>query len=85
MPLYCYECVECGHLFELFQHNSDKIQVECTECEHSECKRLLGHVHNRVKFNAMDNLHKRILPDADRIMNDMGKGSDKDFLDIAGE
>ena len=85
MPLYYYECSECEHVFELFQHNSEKIQVNCTECEHSECKRLLGNVHNRVKLNHRDNLDRRLLPDVDRIMTNMGKGSDKDFLDIAGD
>ena len=85
MPLYYYECPECDYIFEIFQHNSNELNIECKKCSAPQCSRLLGFTHNRTLYNARDNLSKRIKPDVDRIMNKVSKGSDKDFLDIAGD
>ena len=85
MPLYSYECQKCNEVFELFQHNSSRIEVQCVNCNHNECKRLMGRVSNRTRYNARDNLNKRIEPEVNRIMSKVSQGSDKDFLDIAGE
>lgn len=84
MPLYCYECQECEHVFEIFQHNSDVVEVECEQCEQLKCERLISFIYNRTKYSARENLHRRINPEVDRIMDKVSKGSDKDFLDITG-
>lgn len=84
MPLYCYECSKCDIVIEKFQHNSDNVEVQCIKCE-NVCNRIMGISHNRVKFNARENLNRRLQPEVNRIMNKISKGSDKDFIDIAGE
>ncbi|MBU0611634.1 MAG: hypothetical protein KKI08_27395 [Armatimonadetes bacterium] len=32
MPTYEYECLKCGHTFELMQSFSDAPATKCTEC-----------------------------------------------------
>ena len=85
MPLYLYECKECEIVFELFQHNSIQVNIQCPQCEHNECKKLIGRPNNRTLYNARENLTNKILPDANAILNKVAKGKDKDFLDISGE
>lgn len=41
MPTYEYECVKCGHRFELFQKMSDAPLKTCPEC-HKALRRLIG-------------------------------------------
>jgi putative FmdB family regulatory protein len=43
MPLYEYECKECGVRFTRTQHFHDDPLTECPEC-HGEVKRLIGPV-----------------------------------------
>lgn len=86
MPLYEYECQECGHIFELFLHSSDQeVELECPKCAHKECKRLVPFTRNRVLYKAKENYSRRLGPEVDRIMDKVNKGSDKDFLDICGD
>ena len=33
MPIYEYECIHCGHRFELKQGFHDKPQAECPQCK----------------------------------------------------
>jgi len=33
MPVYEYECVHCGHRFEIKQSFHDKPQAECPQCK----------------------------------------------------
>jgi putative FmdB family regulatory protein len=33
MPVYEYECIHCGHRFELKQSFHDKPQAECPQCK----------------------------------------------------
>lgn len=86
MPLYNYKCPECGHLMEKFQHNiAEEKAVECDECQHPECERQVAFAHNRVWLEAKDLYKEKIGPDAKRIMDNMKKGSSKEFLDIYGD
>jgi putative FmdB family regulatory protein len=32
MPTYEYECLDCGHHFDAFQHMADEPLSECPEC-----------------------------------------------------
>ena len=39
MPIYEYECIHCGHRFELKQGFHDKPQADCPECN-KKAKRI---------------------------------------------
>lgn len=41
MPTYEYECVRCGHHFELFQSMSDPPRKRCPKCR-GKVRRLIG-------------------------------------------
>ena len=41
MPTYEYECVKCGHRFELFQAMSDPPRKQCPKCR-GKVRRLIG-------------------------------------------
>lgn len=41
MPTYEYECVKCGHRFELFQTMSEKPRKRCPKCR-GKVRRLVG-------------------------------------------
>jgi putative FmdB family regulatory protein len=42
MPVFCYRCPHCGHIFEEFFHNrEDGSVIPCASCGLA-CKRLLG-------------------------------------------
>jgi len=41
MPTYEYKCLECGHLFELFQKITEEPVTECPKCK-GHVKRLIG-------------------------------------------
>lgn len=41
MPTYEYECMQCGHHFELFQKITDKHLDKCPKCNH-KLRRLIG-------------------------------------------
>jgi len=41
MPTYEYECLKCGHRFEIFQKISDAPLKTCPEC-HKAVRRLIG-------------------------------------------
>jgi len=86
MPLYNYQCQECGFVLEKFHHHpEDEVEMVCSECECEDFERIVGFVHNRTKLNARDNLEQRLTPEVNRIMKKVSEGSDKDFLDIAGD
>jgi len=41
MPTYEYECLNCGHRFELFQQMTDKPAGDCPRCK-GRVRRLIG-------------------------------------------
>ncbi len=41
MPIYEYQCLDCGKLFEIFQKISDEPLKECREC-HGHLNRLIS-------------------------------------------
>lgn len=86
MPMYNFQCDACKLEIEKFLHHSkQEIDFVCEKCGGKEFVRLFNKVHNRTSLNARDNLSQKILPDAERIMNNIKKGKDRDFLDIAGD
>ena len=86
MPLFNYQCQECDWVIEKFVHTADaELEIICEECECISFERVIGIVQNRTWLNAKDNFNKRLNPEIDRIRNNISKGSDNDFLDIAGD
>jgi len=85
MPLFNYQCNKCELIVEKFQHKSNVVVEITCECGNKEFSKVFGKVNNRTYLNANDLLNKKINPDVERIRNNMGKGKDKDFLDIYGE
>ena len=43
MPIYEYECDECGHHLEALQKFSDPPIAECEECHSNKLKKLISH------------------------------------------
>lgn len=42
MPTYEYECVNCGHRFEIFQNITAAPISDCSNCSKSTLRRLIG-------------------------------------------
>jgi putative FmdB family regulatory protein len=86
MPLFSYQCKQCQQVVEKFQHSAKtEAKLVCAGCNADEFERLMPGTQNRVQLDARDNLHQRILPEAQRIQNDMKSGKDSAFLDIYGD
>lgn len=49
MPIYEYECKQCGHKLEALQKISDDPLVECPECGKPELKKLISAAGFRLK------------------------------------
>lgn len=42
MPLFDFECRECGHKFDLIISNADKDKAKCPQCGAANIKQLLS-------------------------------------------
>jgi putative FmdB family regulatory protein len=42
MPIYEYQCSNCGHLFDELQKMSEPPLIKCPACGHNTLKRLIG-------------------------------------------
>jgi putative FmdB family regulatory protein len=49
MPIYEYQCTECGHELEKLQRMSDDALKECPACEKPDLKRLISAAAFRLK------------------------------------
>jgi putative FmdB family regulatory protein len=49
MPIYEYECRECGHIFDALQKMSDEPLIECPDCGKPELRKLLSAPNFRLK------------------------------------
>ena len=49
MPIYEYECNECGHQFEALQKMSDDVLTDCPQCEKSALRKLVSAAAFRLK------------------------------------
>ena len=49
MPIYEYECTDCGHKLEAIQKMSDDPLKDCPECDESALKKLVSAVGFRLK------------------------------------
>jgi len=49
MPIYEYECRECGHVFDALQKMSDDPLNDCPDCGKPELRKLLSAPNFRLK------------------------------------
>lgn len=49
MPIYEYECRDCGHVFDALQKMSDAVLKECPDCGKPELRKLLSAPNFRLK------------------------------------
>ena len=49
MPIYEYECRECGHVFDALQKISDDPLRDCPDCGRPELRKLLSAPNFRLK------------------------------------
>lgn len=49
MPIYEYQCDECGHMFEKLKKRSDPEPQECPECGESEPRRVISQTGFQLK------------------------------------
>ena len=49
MPIYEYECRECGHVFDALQKMSDAPLSDCPDCGKPELRKLLSAPNFRLK------------------------------------
>lgn len=42
MPIYEYQCQECGHQFDKLQKMSDAALTDCPECQQASLKKLVS-------------------------------------------
>ena len=49
MPIYEYQCQECGHLFDALQKMSDEPLTECPDCGEPALRKLLSAPNFRLK------------------------------------
>lgn len=86
MPLYIYQCQKCEWLVEKFCHKrDDEVELVCEECEGEEFEKVMGTVYSKMLYGARENLEKRINPAVDDVQKKLSQGSDRDFLDVAGD
>ena len=86
MPLFIYQCQKCGWAVEKFLHNRKNTpELVCEECGEHEFEKLMGITSIKMLYGAKETFEKRINPDINKIQEKIAKGSDKDFLDIAGD
>lgn len=49
MPIYEYQCTECGHRLEVIQNFSDAPLKQCPECDHASLRKLISAAAFRLK------------------------------------
>ena len=49
MPIYEYQCQDCGHLFDALQKMSDSPLTDCPDCNEPELRKLLSAPNFRLK------------------------------------
>ena len=49
MPIYEYECDDCGHQFEALQKMSDDLLIDCPQCDQPTLRKLVSAAAFRLK------------------------------------
>lgn len=83
MPIYEYECIQCG-IFEEIQQVGEKLQ-SCPVCS-GKIKKLLSVVTGTTVYkNSKEHYEKVIKPEAKDIANKIKQGNEDAAADILGE
>jgi putative FmdB family regulatory protein len=86
MPLYDYQCRECGHAFADFARISDPLPAQCPACEQvgSVC-RLISGTFGNVEMQSRDYFKNVIEPEAKKIAERIKHGDENALADVLGE
>ena len=49
MPIYEYQCNDCGHVFDALQKMSDAVLTDCPDCGNAALRKLLSAPNFRLK------------------------------------
>jgi putative FmdB family regulatory protein len=49
MPIYEYQCGECGHAFDALQKMSDAVLTDCPDCKQPALRKLVSAPNFRLK------------------------------------
>jgi putative FmdB family regulatory protein len=71
MPIYEYECRECGHVFDALQKMSDVPLSDCPDCGKPELRKLLSAPNFRLKGGGWD-----VTDFPDKITRNLADGGD---------
>ena len=73
IPIYDYQCKECGEVFENIEVWKSHAVIECPECKSSSLERLIGTPNIRMDSDSI----KHNLPDASPPLEELrGKGTE---------
>lgn len=86
MPIYDYECLDCGHEFEDLARLSDPPPDKCPACQGTEIRRLISRTHDgEVEMHSREYFKRVIEPEAKRIAKRIKEGDENALADILGE
>jgi len=84
MPIYEYECVNCGKFEEVQQINEEKLK-KCPKCN-GDIRRLISlNASCDVIYNSKEHYEKVIKPDAKKIAEKIRNGDENAAADLFGE
>ena len=84
MPIYEYECVNCGKFEEVQQINDEKLK-KCPKCN-NDVRRLISlNANCDVIYKTKEHYEKVIKPEAKRIANKIRNGDENAAADLLGE
>ena len=49
MPIYEYQCQQCGHLCEFIQKSNDPAITECPKCNNQQLKKMISATRFQLK------------------------------------
>ncbi len=86
MPLFTFKCLSCGKVLEKFVKNAEKeVEITC-ECGEKNFERVYDFAaKGKIWRDAKTHMEEVINPEIDRIQDQISKGKDNVFLDIAGD
>jgi putative FmdB family regulatory protein len=86
MPIYDYQCRECGHAFADFASINDPLPSQCPECQNVGCVcRLISGTFGNVEMHSREYFKNVIEPEAKKIAERIKHGDENALADIIGE
>lgn len=85
MPIYDYECRDCGHKFDEFGRITDHPVAQCPACGRFGVVRLISGATVVVEMGSREYFRRVIEPEAKRIAGRVGSGDEAALADILGE